>query len=182
MNLVVVSAGHSPASGTSRLGRLVARTVSECGGAAVAADHVELRGFAGEVAQALVTGTLTAPVQRAVEAVGGADGVVLLTPTVNASFSGLLKSFLDVLPRDALRGVPVLVGATGGTTRHTLVVDQSLRPMLASLRAVVLPTALFVTADQWQGQQPGAELLARVVSAAEELVRFQAVARQPVFS
>ena len=174
MKLVVVSAGHAPASGTSRLGGLIAQEVGrQREGTDV--ELIELRTIATETVTALLTGEALPPVREAVEQVRCADGLVLLTPTLNASFSGLLKCFLDVLPRDALRGVPTLMGATGGTRRHTLVLDQSLRPMLASLRAVVLPSALFVTAGEWQGQAPGEELAARVASSCQELVRFQAL-------
>ena len=174
MKLVVVSAGHAPASGTSRLGRLIAQEVGrQREGTRV--EYIELRTIAAETVTALITGQAGTPVRQAIDRVRGAEGLVLLTPTINASFSGLLKCFLDVLPCDALRGVPTLMGATGGTRRHTLVLDQSLRPMLASLRAVVLPSALFVTADQWQGQVPGEELAERVSASCQELVRFQAL-------
>ncbi|MBO3724825.1 NAD(P)H-dependent oxidoreductase [Actinomyces bowdenii] len=174
MRLVVVSAGHAPASGTSRLGRLIADEVGRRR-QGTAVEHIELRTIATDVVTALITGEACPPVHRAIELVRSADALVLLTPTINASFSGLLKCFLDVLPRDSLRGLPILMGATGGTQRHTLVLDQSLRPMLASLRAVVLPSALFVTAEEWQGQAPGPELGERVRASSQELIRFLAL-------
>ena len=80
--------------------------------------------------------------------------------------------FLDVLPPDALRSVPTAIAATGGTTRHTLVLDQAVRPMLGYQRAVVLPSCLFVTADEWEGPRPGAALAARVADAGAELAHF----------
>ena len=54
----------------------------------------------------------------------GADGLIAVTPVFAASYSGLFKSFFDVLDKDALAGKPVLLGATG---RH--------RPALAGARA-----------------------------------------------
>ncbi|MBF0697650.1 NAD(P)H-dependent oxidoreductase [Actinomyces bowdenii] len=174
MRLVVVSAGHAPASGTSRLGRLIAQEVVRQR-PGTTAEHLEVRTIATELVAALTTGEDTVAVQQATRLVSAADALVLLTPTINASFSGLLKCFLDVLPRDALRGVPTLMGATGGTRRHTLVLDQSLRPMLASLRAVVLPSVLFVTSGEWQGQEPVPELGRRVEASSRELIRFLAL-------
>ncbi len=57
----------------------------------------------------------------------------------SASYSGLFKSFFDVLDKEALVGKPVLIGATGGTGRHSLVLEHALRPLFAYLRAVVVP-------------------------------------------
>lgn len=173
--VVVVSSGHAPASSTARLGALVAsRTAELLGRAGMTAvvDHIELRSIAGVVVEALVTGQPSPQVVAAVASVQSADALVLVTPTVNASFSGLVKCFLDVLPLDALRGVPTVIGATGGTQRHTLVLDQSVRPMLAFLRAVVLPTCLFVTADEWDGAAPMPGLSVRLDDAAGELADF----------
>ncbi|MFV0428477.1 MAG: NAD(P)H-dependent oxidoreductase [Arachnia sp.] len=174
-SIVVVSAGHAPASSTARLGTLLGQ---ECQlavrqrGAPGHLHHIELRAFAVAVTTALVTGEQTAEVAAAVAAVQQADVLILVTPTINASFSSLLKSFLDVLPPDALRGLPTLIGATGGTQRHTLMLDSVVRPMLGYLRAMVIPSCLFVTADQWQGLAPSDELAARVRSCAQELSRF----------
>lgn len=173
--VVVISSGHVPASSTARLGTLLGqRTADLLGSAGVPADvdHLELRTVAGSVTEALVSGERGPEVVAAVASVQAADALVLVTPTINASFSGLLKCFLDVLPMDALRGVPTVIGATGGTQRHTLVLDQAVRPMLAFLRAVVLPTCLFVTADEWDGALPGVELGQRVDQAADELATF----------
>ena len=68
------------------------------------------------------------------------DGLVVVSPVFNASYSGLFKTLVDVLPMDSLTGMPVLVAATGGTPRHSLVLDHALRPLFAYLRAVVVPT------------------------------------------
>ncbi len=65
----------------------------------------------------------------------GADGVIAVTPVFTASYSGLFKSFFDLIDPTALTGTPVLIGATGGTARHSLVLDHALRPLFAYLRA-----------------------------------------------
>lgn len=179
MKFVVISAGHAPASGTSRLARLIC-DVATARVPGLASEVIELRDIAVEVTSTLIAGTPTEPVGQAIDQVRSASALALLTPTVNASFSGLLKSFLDVLPRDALRGVPTLIGATGGTHRHTLVLDQSVRPMLAFLRAVVLPTGLFVTADEWCGSQPSGQLAKRIDQVSDELGCFLALRRTPL--
>jgi FMN reductase len=76
-----------------------------------------------------------AAIQRAREQVAAARVVVVATPIYKASFSGLLKSFLDLLPQDALRGKTVLALGTGGSAAHFLALDYALKPVLAALGA-----------------------------------------------
>ncbi|MGW3984739.1 CE1759 family FMN reductase, partial [Streptomyces mirabilis] len=103
----------------------------------------------------------------ALEAVTEADGLIVVTPVFSASYSGLFKSFFDVLDQDALTGKPVLIAATGGSARHSLVLEHALRPLFAYLRAVVVPTAVYAASEDW-----GAEGLAeRIDRAAGELGR-----------
>ena len=78
-----------------------------------------------------------------------ADGLIAVSPIFNASYSGLFKLFFDVLERDALDGVPVLIGATGGTARHSLALDHALRPLFAYLGALALPTGVYAAAEDW---------------------------------
>ena len=72
-----------------------------------------------------------------------------MTPIFTASYSGLFKSFFDVLDHDALAGKPVLIAATGGTARHSLALEHALRPLFAYLRAVVVPTAVYAASEDW---------------------------------
>lgn len=174
-SIVVLSAGHVQASSTARLAGLLgeaAHTALEASGRPAAVTHLELRRFAVDVTGALLGHERTPALDEAVAAVQRADAIVVVTPTINASFSGLLKSFLDVLPPDALRSVPTTIAATGGTQRHTLVLDQAVRPMLGYQRAIVLPSCLYVTADEWEGPRPVPALAERIASAGAELAAF----------
>jgi FMN reductase len=65
-----------------------------------------------------------------------------LRPAFNASFSALFKSFFDVLPEETLSEMPVLIAATGGTERQSLVLEHALRPMFSYLHAIVAPTGV----------------------------------------
>jgi FMN reductase len=66
-----------------------------------------------------------------------------------ASYSGLFKTFFDVLEPELLDGKPVLVAATAGTARHSLVLDHALRPLFTYLHAVVVPTGVFAATDDF---------------------------------
>ena len=88
-----------------------------------------------------------------------------MTPVFSASYSGLFKTFFDVLETGALDGKPVLIAATAGTARHSLVLEHALRPLFAYLHAVVVPTGVFAATEDFAGT----DLDARVVRAAGEL-------------
>jgi len=152
--LAVVTAGLSVPSSTRLLAdRLTAATVAalERRGESATAEVVELREHARDLADNLVTGFPNASLRRALETVTGADALIAVTPVFAASYSGLFKTFFDVVDKDALAGRPVLLGATAGTARHSLVLEHAMRPLFAYLRAVAVPTAVFAAADDWAG-------------------------------
>lgn len=87
-------------------------------------------------ADALVRGDgLNTAIEEAVDVVGQASAVVIATPVYNASYSGLLKTFLDLLPRTVFAGKPVLSLAVGGSQGYMLTLDYALRPVLSALGA-----------------------------------------------
>jgi len=77
-----------------------------------------------------------------------AESVVIATPIYKAAYSGLLKSFLDVLPQDGLRGKTVLPIATAGGQSHFLALDYAFRPILAALSAFQVLPGIYATDAQ----------------------------------
>ncbi|MFF2366427.1 FMN reductase [Streptomyces sp. NPDC058122] len=149
MKLVVVSAGLSVPSSTRLLAdRLAAATAGRFPGV-VDLRVVELRDLAVEIAHNFTNGFPGRALSAAIDDVTSADGLIVVTPVFSASYSGLFKSFFDVLDKDALAGKPVLIGATGGTGRHSLVLEHALRPLFAYLRAVVVPTGVYAASEDW---------------------------------
>jgi FMN reductase len=73
-----------------------------------------------------------------------AHGVVICTPVYKASYTGVLKTFLDLLPQLGLTGKIALPLVTGGTLAHVLVIDYALRPVLASLNPLHITGGLFL--------------------------------------
>lgn len=150
MKLVIVSAGLGVPSSTRLLAdRLAAATGHHTG---VELQVVELRDLAVEIAHNYVTGFPGPELSAAAQAVKGADGLIAVTPVFSASYSGLFKSFFDVLTvldKDAIAGTPVLIAATGGTPRHSLVLEHAMRPLFAYLRAMVVPTAVYAASEDW---------------------------------
>jgi FMN reductase len=87
-------------------------------------------------------------IKRALAAVADADAIVIATPVYKASFTGVLKAFLDLLPQDGLAGKLVLPLATGGSQSHMLALDYALRPVLHALDARQVLTSVYATSQQ----------------------------------
>lgn len=179
--IAVITAGLGKPSSTRLLAdRLAAATAEELGSYGLTAEIevVEVRDHAHEVVNNLLTGFPPSGLAAVVESVTGADAVIAVTPTFNASYSGLFKAFFDTLEEGALAGTPVLMGATGGTARHSLVLEHAMRPMFAYLRAATLPTAVYAASEDWGAAgDAGDGLTERIVRAGAELAA--AVADRP---
>ncbi|MFD7614621.1 FMN reductase [Streptomyces sp. NPDC059828] len=186
LRLVAVSAGLSSPSSTrllaDRLAEAARRELAERD-RKVEVEVVELRDLAVAIANNLVTGFPPPPLAAAIDAVTVADGLIAVTPVFTASYSGLFKSFFDLIEPTALTGKPVLIGSTGGTGRHSLVLDHALRPLFAYLRAVVVPTAVYAASEDWGsgGDEYTEGLPARIQRAGGELAGLMAArpARDP---
>jgi len=171
-SLVVVSAGLGVPSSTTaladRLGAAAAEALRDAG-ERVEVTQVELRPLAHALADRMLTGFATGDLADALRMVSRADALVVATPVFTASYSGLFKTFVDALDPDALIGTPVLLAATAGSARHSLVIDHALRPLFAYLRAVVVPTGVFAASEDF-GAGGGEDALgSRVARAAGEL-------------
>lgn len=166
--LVVISGGLSQPSSTRLLAdRLAAAAQSriEASGHPVEVEVIELRTLAHPLADNLLTGFPSGALAEAVTSVEGADAVIAVSPIFSASYSGLFKTFFDVLPENAVAGKPVLIAATAGTARHSLTLEHALRPLFSYLGAVVVPTAVFAATEDFGH----AGLQERIARAANEL-------------
>jgi FMN reductase len=173
-SLVVVTAGLSQPSATRLLAdQLSAAAAAAAGDAGVLLDTrvIELRDLAHDLMNHMVTGFPSTALKSALDAVAGADGLIAVSPIFTASYSGLFKSFFDVLDHEALVDKPVLIAATGGTARHSLALEHAMRPMFAYLRAVTVPTSVFAASEDWGGDTAEGALRDRIDRAAAELVR-----------
>ncbi len=167
--LVVISAGLSePSSSRLLADQLTDAVRSQVGarGEDVTVDVVEVRELAHDLATLMTSGGVPTPaLTQARDLVSAADGVVAVTPVFTASFSGLFKMLVDALDPDSLNGMPVVVAATAGTPRHSLVLDHAMRPLFSHLRAVVVPTGVFAATEDFGDTA----LTERVTRAASEL-------------
>ncbi|WEV70120.1 NAD(P)H-dependent oxidoreductase [Bifidobacterium sp. ESL0775] len=179
--LTVVNAGISEPSSTRRLANEVAKKAEaylEAQGKQVVVEMISLRDLAGEIAKASVTAESGNRLSSAISAVRAADGLIAATPIYKASYSGLFKEFWDLVPRDAITNMPMILAATGGSNRHALVPDVVMRGLFAFFRAVPTATSLMATKEDFDTP----ELENRERRAASELgaLMLSGVRHQPV--
>ncbi len=119
-------------------------------------------------ADALLGRSRDTQVNDALAAVGRARILVVSTPVYRATYSGLLKVFFDLLPQDGLVGKVAVPIATGGTLAHLLALDYGLRPLLASVGALTVTTAVYGTDSQFHDGRPEPALVDQLERAVAE--------------
>lgn len=150
--IVVVSAGLSTPSSTRQLAdRLAADAAGILAerGVEVEVRTFELRDLAHDITNNLLLGFAPPKLEEALDAVASADGLIAVTPIFTTSYAGLFKSFIDVVDPQALTDLPVLLGATGGTPRHSLAIDYAIRPLFTYLHAIPVTTGVFAATGDW---------------------------------
>ncbi|HEX5967900.1 MAG TPA: FMN reductase [Intrasporangium sp.] len=177
--LTVITAGITEPSSTRLLAdRLTEAVVRALPGSDVHVEVIEVRDIAHDLTNNVLTGFASPALQERLDAIAEADALVVSTPIYSASYSGLFKMLIDVLPADSLRGKPVLLGATGGTARHSLAIDHALRPLFAYLGALVAPVAVFAASEDWGSVEAG-RLGARIERAGADFARVVAGSPAP---
>lgn len=165
--IVAITAGMTQPSSTrlltDRMTQAIDRNVTRRG-EAVAIETIELRDLAQDITSMLLSGFPSDQLTGVLDAVVSADGIVAVTPTFAGSYSGLFKSFMDLFDPVALADKPVLLGATAGTPRHSLMLEHAMRPLFAYLHADVVPTAVFAATGDFA--DPG--LTGRIDKAADQ--------------
>ncbi|MDO5677145.1 MAG: NAD(P)H-dependent oxidoreductase [Propionibacteriaceae bacterium] len=167
--IVVISGGLGSPSSTRVLSDdIVARLRESLAskGEELEVTIAELRELAHPIVDAMLTGFPTGELARIVDAVTEADGLIVVSPTFSASISGLVKSFFDILEMDTLKGKHILMAATGGTERHSLMLEFAMRPLFSYLGALPVRTAIFAATADFGG--PGVGSLGRRVKAGAE--------------
>jgi FMN reductase len=170
--ITVLSAGLGVPSSSRLLADQLAVAAEQrlaAAGYAVTVDVVELRDLAVDIANNFVTGYAAPRLAEVIAGVEDSDGIIAVTPVFSASYSGLFKSFVDVLDPKSLEGKAVLVGATGGTDRHQMVLDYAMRPLFSYLRTRVAATGVFAGPQDWgNADDGGSPLSVRIDRAADE--------------
>ena len=147
MHMEIISANPSPAGRTSRLACDVGNALASCLDWPTPNEVIELSSYASDL------------FEWGNEAVSGlkaqlADArlLIIATPTYKASYTGLLKAFLDHYGTGDLAGRVVIPIFTGGSPAHSLAPDFTLRPLLVELGASVPTRSLYVVSSVLDGE------------------------------
>jgi FMN reductase len=142
--IAVVVGNPKPRSRTLAVAETVAAAAAEAAGLTGAASTtVDL----AELGPRLFDWS-SVEVRVAVDAVRGSALAVVASPTYKASYTGLLKSFLDWFSTTDLDGVTVVPVMVGAGRQHALAVEVHLRPVLVELGATLPTRGLYVTEDE----------------------------------
>lgn len=114
------------------------------------------------------------------DAIVTADALVVASPVYKGTYGGLFKHLFDLVDPKALAGKPVVLAATGGSERHSLVIDHALRPLFGFFGAAVAPTGVYATEKEFLDHRPShTALLARIDKAADEAARLLRAGAEP---
>ena len=179
--LIVVEAGLSVPSSTLMAAETIAGAVESQvsrRGEGIEVDYVHIKEFSHELATMMTTGVLTPELAGIQRRISQADALIAATPVFSASYSGLFKMFFDAMGTNSLNRMPVIIAATAGTPRHSLVLDFAMRPLFTFLRASVMPTGIFAATEDLGGfdghtepSEATMKLESRITRAATELAQ-----------
>jgi FMN reductase len=137
----------------SRSGALLEYAVERLSAEGFSTELVSVRDYPAED---LILGKYDSPAfDRTKRLVADARGLIVATPVYKAAYTGALKTLLDILPPQALRGKTVLPIATGGSPAHLLVLDYALKPVLGTLGASDILQGVYVIDGQLQLDREG---------------------------
>ena len=184
MKITALTASLSESSTSSRLAQRIldaAKQAAEAAPETATADPqastapleteiINLREFSHQLVDSMLTGVPSDELDEVYAKLRTSDAVVLAAPVYNAAPIGLLTMFLQLFPEAGLRGIPVLLASTGGTARHSLAMDQHIRPVVAYLKGLALPTTVFAATDDWGLPEEQTGMRRRIEAAVEELL------------
>ncbi len=144
MRIAVVVGNPKVGSRTLKVATAVAAQLRESAGDNADVLVIDLAEYAAELFDPTST-----TIAALLDAVAASEVVVVASPTYKATYTGLLKSFLDRYGNDALAQTVCIPVMTGAAPIHALAPEVHLRPLLVELGASVPTRGLFVTEQQF---------------------------------
>jgi len=114
---------------------------------------IEVGKLAPQLGPALYRSHLPEAVEAELQAIESADLLIVASPVYRGSYTGLFKHLFDLVHQDALIDVPVLLAATGGSDRHSLVIDHQLRPLFSFFQARTAPLGVYASEQDFTGYE-----------------------------
>jgi FMN reductase len=149
--LVAVVGSATP---PGRLRRAIAAALDRASAAGAEVDLIDLAELTIAPADGRPAAELADDTAAVLEAIEGADAVLLATPIYRGSLTGVLKNLIDHVPTEALERKPVAIVAMGASPHHYLGAERHLRDILSFFGADVLPVAGYLTSADFAEGEP----------------------------
>lgn len=164
--LSIVAVVGSPQE-PSKTGVLVDAILAELAAALPASLHViRMSELGPSFAGALDRRDLPVRVEEELRRIEQADVLIAASPVYRASFTGLFKHLFDFVDQYALVDTPVLIAATGGSERHSLILEHQLRPLFGFFQALTLPQGIYAASSDFDGYELQSPVLAERIQQA----------------
>jgi len=168
--LTIVTVNGSPTS-PSRTAVLLEALAVEVASLTPSTIHrVEVSALTG-LPLAATRDALPARTQDDLQRIETADLIIAGSPVYKGSYTGIFKYLFDFVDQYALVDVPAILVATGGSERHTLVIEHQLRPLFSFFQAATSALGVYAHTsefDKYEITNPA--LRARVSRAADRAV------------
>jgi FMN reductase len=128
----------------------IAAGVAQTSGGDVAVEILNLAETPIDICDGRPLDSYSETTRQVVARIAAADAVLIGAPVYRASYPGVLKNLLDIVPVEALQNKPLGIVAMGGSPHHYLAVDTQLRQVLAWFGALVAPTSVYVTGGDFR--------------------------------
>lgn len=157
IRVVAVSGSlHSPSKTDVLVDEIIRQLAEEL---AIESHVIRITEVGPQFAGALDRKQLPRSVEDELRRVEAADLLVVASPVYRASFTGLFKHFFDFVDQYALVDTPVLLAASGGSERHSLIVEHQLRPLFGFFQALTLPVGVYAHESDFDGYRIDSPLL-----------------------
>ncbi len=176
LQVVAVSGSVSSPSKTLVLVEQLLAALAEA--VPIQARVIELGRIAPQLAGTLYRNQLPPAVEAEISGIESADLLVVASPVYRGSYTGLFKHLFDFVHHESLVDVPVLLAATGGSERHSLVIDHQLRPLFSFFQSRTLPLGVYASEQDFDGYEISSDALRERIALA--VARALPVLPQPV--
>jgi FMN reductase len=157
LKVVAVSGSlHDPSKTTVLLEAILAELADVL---PIDAHLIRITDIGPKLAGQLSRSGLPDDVETELKRIESADLLVVASPVYRASFTGLFKHLFDFVDQYALVDTPVLLAATGGSERHSLIIEHQLRPLFGFFQALTLPVGIYAHDSDFTDYQISAPLL-----------------------
>jgi len=130
---------------------------------------IEINKIGPGMSGALTRADLSPAIENVLEQIEHADLLVVGSPVYRGSYTGLFKHLFDFVDQFALVEKPVMLAASGGSERHSLIIDHQMRPLFAFFQCNIAPLGIYASESDFQGSTVSSEALVDRIELAVDL-------------